>query len=102
VSYNFLKSVPDLQALPSGSHILIAGLDTPFVPWLAPSFIHLEFGDSKQWAVLGRPEDVDRQHGAPPFVSLKDVHLQSIDYVARYDESGKLVNIENHNAISTV
>ncbi|MBV9085377.1 MAG: hypothetical protein JOZ62_22095 [Acidobacteriaceae bacterium] len=101
IGAKFAASWPQLKSLPDGSRILIAGLETPFLPWSLPDFIRIEFGTGKSWVVLVPGESGFR--GDDGFIrraTLADVSLRDADYVATYDDSGQLLNIRRASELS--
>jgi hypothetical protein len=96
---NFMQSWPSLRALPSGSRVLVAGLDTPFFPWSSVQFTERTFGSGKIWRVLVK----EVPPNAPPswIISFRQAaeflkqSPQAFDYAVSYDEPGNLKAIRN-------
>jgi hypothetical protein len=93
---NFMQSWSRLRLLPSGSRVLIAGLDTPFRPWDSSGFSSLAFGPGKTWAVLVKGERQDL--ASVRLISFQDLPVPA-DYAASYDQAGKLVALRDAAAL---
>lgn len=92
---NFVRSWPKLRALPGGSRVLIAGLDTPFLPWSSIPFTETTFGHGKLWRVVVK----ELPPSGPPswMISFSDLPAllgqSAMDYAASYDEAGTMTAV---------
>ncbi len=86
----FQQSWPRLTNLPPGSRIVIAGLETPFLPWTSLLFSEHQFGPGKEWFVLTMPEQQDPHVPHLHFTNLRGLQLPA-DAAVSYAEDGHLI-----------
>lgn len=102
INFNLLQSMERLRAIPAGSNVLIAGLETPFVPWAVPDFVHIALGNDKRWKVVLTPGDLKYQSERSTLIALPEVDPKAFDYVARYGPDGKLQSVQGKQWASQI
>jgi tetratricopeptide (TPR) repeat protein len=95
-----MEAFPTLRKMDSnGKHVLIAGLTTPYHPWVYATFAEHELG-RRRWTIIV-PEEKPETHepSAPRYVHATNVDLNHFDYAICFDGKGNLTKLLDHEAL---
>ena len=91
-----VQSFSELDSIPRGARVLVAGVETAFIPWSSPFYIRGRFGGDRQWTVIVKPD----RPAAPSdplcrLATARFVRLSDYDVLVTYGPDGRLASIRH-------
>ncbi len=97
---HLVESLPILRNMdPGAKKILVAGLMTPFNPWVYESFMEHEVGE-RRWTIVIPADQPESHQRAVADVHAARVQLGQFDYAVCYDGKGNLVKLLDRRALA--
>jgi tetratricopeptide (TPR) repeat protein len=95
-----VASLPRLRQIDaSAKRILVAGLNTPFHPWLSPDFVRHELGEHA-WTLVVPPDQPESFSGPVRSIHAGGVQPSYFDAAIGFDAKGRLVQVLNHGELA--
>jgi hypothetical protein len=100
IGLNVAHSIEPLHQIKPGSRVLVTGLDATYTPFFYESYVLTEFGERTSWTLLIGPGTPPRKRNRVVESSpVRDVNIDTYDYLVRYNSEGSLVDI---SLVSTI